>query len=72
MENWAVDMKDVAAIYPMQGYEWLLVVLLFAIWIGWHVWQFGYQKKRYAEEVARYGHADEIGRVMDERASRPR
>ena len=69
MESWAVDMKDVGAIYPMQGLEWLLALVLLGAWIGWHVWQFAYQRKRYDEEVARYGNAEEIERAMDERAN---
>jgi hypothetical protein len=39
MTSWAVDLKDVGAIYPFQGTETLLVILGFAFWIGWHIWQ---------------------------------
>jgi hypothetical protein len=37
--SWAVDLKDVGAIYPFQGLEVLLVIIGLAFWIGWHVWQ---------------------------------
>ena len=39
MENWAVDLKDVGAIYPFQGTEVILVILGIAFWIGFHVLQ---------------------------------
>jgi hypothetical protein len=39
MTSWAVDLKDVGAIYPFQGSETLLVILGLAFWIGWHIWQ---------------------------------
>ena len=37
MTSWAVDLKDVGAIYPFQGWEVLLVILGFIFWIGWHI-----------------------------------
>ena len=39
LTSWAVDLKDVGAIYPFQGAEVLMVILCFAFWIGWHIWQ---------------------------------
>jgi hypothetical protein len=39
MTSWAVDLKDVGAIYPFQGTETLLVIIGVAFWIGFHVWQ---------------------------------
>jgi hypothetical protein len=37
--SWAVDLKDIGAIYPFQGLEWLFVILGLAFWIGWHIIQ---------------------------------
>ena len=37
--NWAVDLKDVGAIYPMQGMEVIMTVIGVVLWLGWHVWQ---------------------------------
>lgn len=39
IESWAVDLKDVSAIYPFQGTEVLLVIVGVVFWIGWHVMQ---------------------------------
>ena len=39
LTSWAVDLKDIGAIYPFQGLEWLFVLLGFVFWIGWHVLQ---------------------------------
>ncbi len=39
MESWAVDLKDVGAIYPFQGTEVILVILGIAFWIAFHVMQ---------------------------------
>ena len=27
LTSWAVDLKDIGAIYPFQGLEWLFVIL---------------------------------------------
>jgi hypothetical protein len=37
--SWAVDLKDVGAIYPFQGYEGVMALAGLAFWILWHVWQ---------------------------------
>jgi hypothetical protein len=39
MTSWAVDLKDVGAIYPFQGAEVLMVIIGLIFWIGWHVYQ---------------------------------
>ena len=38
-ENWAVDLADVGAIYPFQGWEVPMVVVGVAFWLWWHVAQ---------------------------------
>lgn len=41
LSSWAVDLKDVGAIYPFQGSEYIMVFLGVAFWIIWHIWQIG-------------------------------
>jgi hypothetical protein len=41
--SWAVDLKDVGAIYPFQGYEGVMVLAGVAFWIVWHIWQIRYE-----------------------------
>lgn len=42
-ESWAVDLKDVGAIYPFQGYELPMVLAAVAFWIIWHIWQIRFE-----------------------------
>lgn len=35
-ENWAVDLADVSAVYPFQGWEVAMTVICVIFWIGWH------------------------------------
>ncbi len=53
MTSWAVDLKDVGAIYPFQGTETLLVIIGLAFWIGWHVWQIRHENAELEAEKTR-------------------
>ncbi|MBL4601025.1 MAG: hypothetical protein JKY82_06095 [Rhizobiaceae bacterium] len=57
MTSWAVDLKDIAAIYPFQGTEVLLCIAGVVFWIGWHVLQL----RGEATEVSHEMDADESG-----------
>jgi hypothetical protein len=53
MTSWAVDLKDVGAIYPFQGSETVMVILGLAFWIGWHVWQIRHENAELKSEKNR-------------------
>ena len=38
--SWAVDLADVGAIYPFQGWELTMPILCVIFWLGWHRMQF--------------------------------
>ena len=39
MTSWAVDLKDIGAIYPFQGWETAMVIAGIAFWVVWQIWQ---------------------------------
>lgn len=51
--SWAVDLKDVSAIYPFQGWEVPLVIAACAFWLIWHVVQIVQENREYAEDKAK-------------------
>lgn len=51
MESWAVDLKDVAAVYPFQGSEMILYIVGLAFWIGWHIIQLRLEAVEIKHEV---------------------
>lgn len=57
MSSWAVDLKDVGAIYPFQGWEMTMFIIGLVFWIGWHI----IQLKQEADEVKREQVADPSG-----------
>lgn len=51
LQNWAVDLKDVGAIYPFQGWEVPMVIAAVAFWVLWHVWQIGNESRDLSASV---------------------
>jgi hypothetical protein len=65
IESWAVDLKDVGAIYPFQGSEVLLVILGLVFWIGWHVIQTRQENAEIAADEAADRSGDETRKAID-------
>ncbi len=43
LSNWAVDLKNVGAIYPFQGWETPMAIAGIAFWLIWHIWQIRFE-----------------------------
>ena len=65
MTSWAVDLKDVGAIYPFQGTEVLLVIVGLAFWIGWHILQTRQESAEIASDMAADRSGDETRAAID-------
>ena len=54
LTSWAVDLKDIGAIYPFQGTETILVIAGLAFWVLWHIVQIRQENAdfRYDEQHA--------------------
>ena len=53
VESWAVDLANIEAVYPLQGSEFLMVLIGLATWIIWHIWQIRFENKTFEEDAAR-------------------
>ena len=51
LTSWAVDLKDVGAIYPFQGTEVFMVILGLAFWIGFHILQLRNEAREIRHEI---------------------
>jgi hypothetical protein len=65
MTSWAVDLKDVGAIYPFQGTEVLLVIIGVIFWIGWHIVQTRQENAEIASDMAADRSGDETKAAID-------
>jgi hypothetical protein len=65
MTSWAVDLKDVGAIYPFQGAEWLFLILGLIFWIGWHIIQTKQETAELKADEAADRSGDETRKAID-------
>jgi hypothetical protein len=65
LTSWAVDLKDVGAIYPFQGWEGTMVLLGFIFWIGWHVWQLRMEGADIQKELASDPRSEAAKKAID-------
>jgi hypothetical protein len=65
MTSWAVDLKDVGAIYPFQGTEVLLVIIGLVFWIGWHIIQTRQENAEIASDMAADRTGEETKAAID-------
>jgi hypothetical protein len=65
MTSWAVDLKDVGAIYPFQGSEVLLVIIGIAFWLGWHILQMRNEAAEIESELKADPRGEETKKAID-------
>ena len=68
LESWNVDLANVAAIYPMQGTEVILVIIGVVTWLGWHIVQTRQEHEEFVEDIEKYGDKESIRKALDEHA----
>jgi len=64
--SWAVDLKDVGAVYPWLGLEVIMVLVAIALWLIWHIVQMRMEEQEYADDIKKYGGKENIKKALDE------
>lgn len=62
--SWAVDLTNIGPIYPFVGSEMLWFILGLVFWIGFHVWQIGFEKRMYDEDTAHMRRPEDFERAL--------
>ncbi|BCH18479.1 MULTISPECIES: hypothetical protein [unclassified Mesorhizobium] len=65
MESWAVDLKDIGAIYPFQGSEVVMVIVGLVFWIGWHVLQTRHENAEIEADMTADRTGEETRKAID-------
>ena len=52
IESWT-PVKEVAALSPFSGSEFVLTIIAVALWIVWHIWQIKSENSTYDEQVSK-------------------
>ena len=63
-KDWAVDLDEVGAIYPFQGWEVAMTVLCVIFWIGWHRIQF-VREGKHLEQAKKIGDAEKVAKALE-------
>ena len=50
IESWT-PIKEVSALSPFSGCEYVLTIIVVAIWIVWHIWQIKSENSTYEEQT---------------------
>ena len=64
--DWNGNMVDIGPLYPFVGAEMLMVIVLIAIWIGWHVIQMRAESRDHEEDARLLRQGDNLHRVIQE------
>ncbi len=48
------NIQEIGPLYPGAGLEWLMVIVLFALWVLWHLFQISAEEKEYREALKLY------------------
>lgn len=65
MTSWAVDLKDIGAIYPFQGTEVLLVIVGLAFVVVWFVMQTRHENAEIDADLKADKRGDEARALID-------
>jgi DUF2075 family protein len=63
--TWAVDLAEVGAVYPFQGWEVLMAIVGVVAWLGWHVWCVRWELQYHRERIAKYANSEDMKRAID-------
>lgn len=66
MTNWAVDLKDIGAIYPFQGTEVLLVIIGLAFVVIWFVLQTRHENAEIEADMKADKRGEEARSLIDQ------
>lgn len=64
LESWAVDLAEVGAVYPFQGWEVPMTIIGVIFWIGWHRIQF-VRENEHLEKAKKMGDREKVAASLE-------
>lgn len=64
-ESWAVDLAEVGAVYPLQGWEMAMTFVGVLFWLGWHRIQY-VRESEHLDGARNVGDKEKIGRMLEQ------
>ncbi len=63
-KDWNVDLADVGAIYPFQGWEVAMTIVGVIFWLGWHIFQVK-RESAHLEKAKQLGDHDKVHQTLE-------
>ena len=63
-ESWAVDLAEVGAVYPFQGWEVAMTILGVLFWLGWHRIQY-VREEEHLKKAKEIGDKEKIAKALE-------
>lgn len=63
-KDWNVDLGEVSAIYPFQGWEVAMTIIGVIFWLGWHVIQVR-RESAHLEKAKHVGDHDKVAKALE-------
>ncbi len=63
--DWNVDLAEVGAIYPFQGWEGIMVLIGVVAWLAWHVWCIKWENQYHRDKIAKFGNDEHFKDAID-------
>jgi hypothetical protein len=64
-ENWDGNVLDLGPLYPFVGFEGLMVIILIAAWVAWHIAQMVGENRELDERVRQLSKSGELQKALD-------
>jgi hypothetical protein len=64
VDSWGGAIAEIGPLYPFVGGEVLFWIVGMALWVIWHIWQFGHEKRQFDDDLAKYGKGETLTRAM--------
>ena len=65
IESFAGKMTEIGPMYPFVGTEMLMVIVIGAFWIVWHIIQMRAESQEFKDDIERLRGKDALRKVLD-------
>lgn len=65
VESFAGKITEIGPLYPFVGTELLMVVVVAAFWIAWHILQMRIEKQEFQQDIQRLRDKESLRKVLE-------
>ena len=65
IQSWGGTITEIGPLYPFVGTEFVLVVIVAALWIAWHIWQLKIEDAEFRQESEKLRQGNAMQHVLD-------